>query len=205
MQRLLLDRRGFGRTCRGRQQHAGGGGQDQHEADDVVDARPFPQHQHGGERHPPPGRSARRATPSSPAAAARSRTTAGRRTRTRPCRQRPCAEQAARMHRPPMRRSFEHQQAGDGDHERDEQLPRRDRDRVGVDPRPFQIDRAGRPGHRRRQREGEAEQVIRSEQGIDQHRQSRGTQQERASPGRRSTVPAGSDMPAAPPRSASCR
>ncbi len=46
-------------------------------------------------------------------------------------------------------------------------------------PRPFQVHRAHRPAHRRRQGENEADQIARSDQWIDQHRQSDGAEQKR--------------------------
>ena len=78
-----------------------------------------------------------------------------------------------------MQRAFEDERAREGNHQSDDKLPRRDCHRIGVDPRPFQIDRTGCPAHRRREREDEADQVARSEQRIDKHRQSDGAKQER--------------------------
>ena len=80
-------------------QHAGGGGQDERAADDVVDASAVRRAPPRRRRCRPPGRSARRATRSSPAAAARSRTRENRRTRSR-SRRRRAAPDGARLHRP---------------------------------------------------------------------------------------------------------
>ena len=78
-----------------------------------------------------------------------------------------------------MRRTLDRDEPGDRDHEGDDELPRRDRYRVGVDLRPFQVDRAGRPAHGTCDRKREADEIARSEEGIDEDRQSRGAEQER--------------------------
>ena len=80
---------------------------------------------------------------------------------------------------PDVQRSLDDRQPSAHDYECDQDLPGRDRERIGVNVCPFQVDGSGRPGHGRAQRNQDAGWYASPRQRINQHDDAADAQDER--------------------------